>query len=840
MKPIRFFHTMENFSATFPHNGTRRGGSTVWKTFAALLLGASAASAADLVWAGWAKNTADDGILAPSQDLIVVVDSKPLGTATNVQVHYIVAGGEPQLRVLAHHGTANYDTHDRWKANLGKFPEGARIEYSIEVAGSGAAFQFMDTVTVRTASAAIRWIGNLRTDPKPDALNPGDALLIFSDMQPPRVAVSAEVGISTNDGASWKTVPMSRGTSVEGRDSWSANLGAFPEGANLRLYVRAQNANGDVFWDSNTGSDYRMRVNSPIRDVYTDKGRHDPGETANIRVDLQNSGRKVNGVLTVRVKQLAKVVALMQRSVFLPPSGSQTLTFPWKTPRDDFQGYGVDVDFVVAGQVRDSRSTAIDVSSDWTRFPRMGFFSEYPVGDEAGAKAAGLAKFHLNAIQFYDWKWTHDRLVPYGTNGQPLNVFTQVGGRVQSFQTVKDKVAAGQARNMAALSYNLMYGDSGNEEPEHAGWAAFKAPNSTNLRDIRQHDAGNYKIWVMDVSNPDWKAHIFGQFADAMDKAGFDGIHLDNLGGEWCYKNNSDIGIPEREEFPRFINEAREFLRHAHPRAIVTHNDVMGNYLPEIARSDADLYYSEVWSRHTYPDICNNILEAQAAGHGKPVVLAAYINRKPWDEMGDPAQPPLPTFINDASAKLLDACLFAQGAFHIELGDDGQMLVNEYFPARTPRMHAGLVRSMRDYYDFAVRYENLLSLPDATGNLPISSATHNLSPRGDSGAIWTVAKVRDDGTLALNLVNLNGVDDQWRNPSVNPVPQTGIALKVHANRNIQSVFVATPDDGLGRLQELPFQAGADENGPHAAFTVPALTFWDLVILVPEPPPFESP
>ncbi len=232
--------------------------------------------------------------------------------------------------------------------------------------------------------------------------------------------------------------------------------------------------------------------------------------------------------------------------------------------------------------------------------------------------------------------------MPVGENGRPLNVFTQVGGRVQSFQTVKDKIAALHARNMAAMSYTLMYGDSGNDEPEHIEWAAFKTPDSTNLLDIRKHDAGTYKIWVMDVSNPEWKAHIFGQFADAMDQAGFDGIHLDNLGGQWNYQYNSDTGIPEREEFPRFIDEARTALRAVHPDARLTHNDVMGNYLPEIARSQADVYYSEVWSRHSYQDLRDNILEAQAAGNGKPVVLAAYINRKPWDDMGDPSLPPCP------------------------------------------------------------------------------------------------------------------------------------------------------------------------------------------------------
>ena len=813
----------------------------MWKTFFLLLLGATAASAADLVWAGWAQNTADDGILAPAQDLIVVVDSKPLGGATNVHVQFTTNGANWTTRTLERHGTANYDTHDRWKANLGKFPEGARVCYRLTAAGANQTLALEPvSLEVANAAAAIRWIGNLRTEPAPDALNPGVPLRVFSEMSPPGVAVAAEVGISTNDGESWTTVPMSPAGSARGRDLRSADLGGFPAGANLRLYVRAQNAAGRSFWDSNGGADYRLRVNSPIRDVTTDKARYHPGETANIEVDLRNPGEALRGTLTVRVMEPERVLKIFRQEIALPKDGRQQLSFPWKTPTNDFRGYGVDAGLMTDGPGQDQRSTAIDVGSDWTRFPRMGFFSEYPVGADAEAKASALAKFHLNAIQFYDWKWTHDRLVPYGADGRPLNVFTQVGGRVQSFQTVKDKIAAVQRRGMAALSYNLMYGDSGNDAPEHIEWAAFKKPGSTHLGDIRQHDAGSYKIWVMDVSNPEWKAHIFSQFADAMDRAGFDGIYLDNLGGEWTYKFNSDTGIPEREEFPRFIAEARAFLRQTHPRAIVTHNDVMGNYLPEIARSDADVYYSEVWSRHTYRDLRENILEAQAAGRGKPVVLAAYINRKPWDEMGDPAQPPLPTFINDASAKLLDACIFAHGAFHIELGDDAQMLVNEYFPARAPRMHAGLKRAMHDYYDFAVRYENLLSLPDRTAELRISSAAHKLSPQGDAGAIWTLAKTRADGALVLNLINLNGVDDLWRNPSANPDPQTDVFLMVDADQKFKRVFVATPDDGLGGPQDLHFRQGRTDRGPFVAFSVPRLDFWSLVVLVPEPPPADSP
>ena len=807
-----------------------------------LILLSSSAFAADLEWAGWPKNTADGGILAPSQDLIIVVDSKPRGAATAVNVNYVLNGTNRQSRSMMHHGFANYDTHDRWKANLGPFPEGSKIAYSVEVAGANQTLPLEPvSLTVSNAAAAVRWIGGLRTRPESGALDAGEDLWIFSRMLPRRVAAAAEVGYSLDDGATWKTAPMSPGGTEEGADVWFANLGGFPEGATVRFYVQARNQAGRRFWDSNNGADYRLRVNSPIRDVFPDKGRYAPGETAAIRVDLQNTGAAFTGTVQLAVSHLGTALGVVRRPVSLPQGGRQNLAIPWPTPAADFRGYGVDVNLVVDGQVRDSRSSAIDVSSDWRPFPRMGFFSEYPADDQAETLAANLAKFHLNAIQFYDWKWTHDRLVPRAENGQPLNIFTQVGGRVQAFAAVRAKVAAVRKRNMAALSYNLMYGDSGGDAPEHVEWAAFKKPNSTNFADIRQHDAGSYKIWVMDVSNPDWKAHIFGQFAEALDAAGFDGIHLDNLGGEWCYKYNSDTGIPEREEFPRFINEARGFLRQTHPRAIVTHNDVMGNYLPEIARSDADVYYTEVWSRDTYRDIRENIREVRAANPAKPVVLAAYINRRTWDDMADPAAPPLPSFINDASARLMAACVFANGGFRIELGDEGHMLVNEYFPARTPRMHAGLERAMRAYYDFIVRYENLLfpapgaPLRDATADLRLSCGTAALSKDASRETIWTLAGVRADGIRVIQLINLYGVDTLWRNVSANPVPQTDLALKMYGEAKPGRVWLATPDVGTGRPQALPFTAGTDADGTFFAVTIPRLDFWNLLWIEPAAP-----
>ncbi|MGH8048380.1 MAG: glycoside hydrolase family 66 protein [Chthoniobacterales bacterium] len=807
---------------------------------AVIFLACVSLARADLYWVGNSHSNAVNGVIASTQDFKVVAETFPVAAGNSVRVTYTTNGGASwQSASLDFHRNAGQNA--LWQKNLGTFPRGTTIRYAIQATGPNATKQDNNNgsdyyVNVNDTTATIRWLGNTSTYPDYGLVDPEKDFWVNTETWPVGVAASATLVYSTNDGASWSEAAMSRNGSSNGNDAWHAKIGGFPAGTTVRYYIRAKNASAATYWESNNGADYFVRVNSPLRDVYPDKGRFNPGEVATIKADLYNATNDaVTGVVKVSVKQLTDEIASFQQNIILPAGSGQTLSFPWTTRGNDFRGYTVDVDFVVGGQVVDTRSSALDVSSEWVKFPRYGFYSDYYQGDDYNGKAAELAKYHINVVQFYDWMWTHDRLVPYW-NGQVADIFTQVDGRVQSFNTVKNKVAASKSRNMASMAYSLLYGDSGNNAaPEHKEWAAYQEKWSTNTADIEKHDAG-YTIWKMDVTNSDWKNHIFGEFRDAISKAGFDGVHLDNLGGSWLYKYNSDQGIPEWTGFADFINGARASIRTVNSNARVTHNDVAAGYLDNIARSDADAYYAEVWGYDNYNDIRGLINRARAAGGGKQVVLAAYINRKSWDELSDPVATPQPTYINDASAKLMDACVFANGAFHLELGDGGDMLVNEYFPLRSPRMHPALKRSMRDYYDFAVRYENFLfyntlgNVSDGTDGMNVWSGTHALSKDGRSGTIWTIAKVWRDEYDALNLVNLNGVDTQWRNTTGNPAPQSNILLKYYVDKKAQRVLLATPDDGLGRAVELSFTEGTDDVGYYVTFTVPSLKFWDLVII----------
>ena len=52
-------------------------------------------------------------------------------------------------------------------------------------------------------------------------------------------------------------------------------------------------------------------------------------------------------------------------------------TWTWKTPNNDFVGYLVDIHYVEDTKEHILGTIAVDVSSDWKRFPRYGFVADF-------------------------------------------------------------------------------------------------------------------------------------------------------------------------------------------------------------------------------------------------------------------------------------------------------------------------------------------------------------------------------------------------------------------------------------------------------------------------------
>jgi len=562
-----------------------------------------------------------------------------------------------------------------------------------------------------------------------------------------------------------------------------------------------------------------------IRDVWPDRAVYRPGEPAAVHVALDNAtGETRHAILEMRLSWLDGVIATERQRIVVPATGI-TETLPVPLPHDSFRGYGVDVMARDArGDVVRQGSTALDVLDDWAQAPRYGFLSDFAPGDERTTPNVDtLARYHITVVQFYDWMWRHYALMP------PRDDFEDALGRALSLCVVREKVSACQARGMAALGYAAVYG----AEPEYA----LDHPDEM-LYDAAGDPYSLEKLfYIMNIhqGNP-WRARILAEMARAVRDVPFDGLHLDQYG----FPKDQAFGPRPRAEpydlsadFPPFIDDARTAVREARTGARVIFNAV-GNWpIETVAPSTQDATYIEVWPPYDgYSDLQTLILEARRLAPAKQVILAAYVT--PLQGASGADLPPA-----EAATRLASAAIWANGGFHLLMGERNAALCDPYYPAYAT-MTPAFARVMRRYYDFVVRYENALSdtrlvtMTGARGMDAVRVEGMAASPVAEPGTIWTVARAMP-GLHTVSLINLRGATEaNWNRPQPTPPSLHDVEVEVRVDGAAGPVFAASPDgDHLSAipLAVRPIQRGAST---WVGVRLPRLDYWSLIVIRTEP------
>ena len=575
-----------------------------------------------------------------------------------------------------------------------------------------------------------------------------------------------------------------------------------------------------------------------IQQVTTDKAMYAPGEPVTILVELLNhTGAAYDGDVTLSFYHLGDVVASEQTQPVpaLDVGASATLTFTWTPPPMDFMGYRVEAQALVPPQTTplESAATAMEVSSDWRKFPRYGYVSRFGVLEKPAAVMARLNEYHINGLQFYDWHWQHHR--PYS----PEETWPDLANRQISRAIVTQMIEEAQEYNMVTMAYNLAYGAFDNYWEDGSGvqvaWGLFKEAGGNYTVEQQDHHMlpsswAASKIYLFNPGDAGWQQYIFGRQQEVFDHFAFDGWHIDTLGNRgplWDWSGNP---VNQPDTFADFINNARASLQKP-----ILFNAVGGYGLNEIAaQADVDFIYVELWENdgfRTYQDIWNLVARVRTQTD-KAIVLAAYMNR--GRTLGMP--PGASDFFNDPSVLLANAAIFASGAAHLELGDENGMLSHEYFPNASLRMSSSLRVALKDYYDFLVAYENLLRDDVSDGRYPVTLDGVETSTDGRAGTVWTLVKTKP-GYRIVHLINLaNNERDLWRDTDgLYPYPDTltNLEMKIYDTGNLSTdarVWYASPDDAHGKAYELPYTAGSDGQGAFIAFTLPRMQYWDMVWL----------
>ena len=537
-------------------------------------------------------------------------------------------------------------------------------------------------------------------------------------------------------------------------------------------------------------------------ELSTDKALYAPGQTISFSV----KGDLPAGA-TVRYRHGADVVEEQ------PLPGS---TWTWTAPSQDFTGYLVDI-YTKNGSGETVYGTiAVDVSSDWNRFPRYGFVATYDKSKNQktiDAEMALLNRYHINGVQFYDWHYAHHQ--PY----TPDAVYTDIANREIDADVVRRYISAQHGYGMKSMFYNLCYGalDNAAQKGVKDQWYLYKDQRHSQKDCLNMSSDWKSDIYLTDPNNTDWQKYLAAQNKDVYEHFDFDGYHIDQVGDRGTVYDfyGNTVNLPSG--FTNFIKA----MKQAEPGKRLVMNAVANYGQLNIANTgDVDFLYSELWGGESqFADLLSILNQNRSYRPGAGQVYAAYMDY----ECNDKSE------FNTPGVLLTDAVMFAIGADHLELGD--HMLCHEYFPNSHLAMSDDLKSQLVCYYDFFTAYEDLLRVEGQQNDDDIYTTTSDVTianwpPR--LGTVTSYTKTVDDKKVVnlLNFVNANSLS--WRDLKGDmPEPQqiNGLTLAVKAG-NVKRIWVASPDCYGGVAQELHFE----KNGDLVVFTVPMLKYWSMIVI----------
>ena len=544
--------------------------------------------------------------------------------------------------------------------------------------------------------------------------------------------------------------------------------------------------------------------------IHTDKSIYKPGEKVNFTID-----KILPGEAKIRYRYLDDLIS----EVSLAATNWQ-----WAPPVTDHKGYLVDIYETIEGVEKVYGSLAVDVSSDWTKFPRYGFLSKYGQLADADMEniIRNLSRHHINGIQFQDWHYKHHMPLA-GTVASPHNFWKDIANRDNYLSTVKGYISKAHAKNIKTMSYNLAFGalNDASADGVQEQWYLFKDKTHT-LKDAHPLPKPPFKsdIYLVDPSNISWQQYLIEKNNDVYDVFDFDGFHIDQLGDRGNLYRYDGSAINLAASYKPFI----EAMKAASPLKKLVMNAV-NQYGQQtgIAESPVDFLYTEVWSGNEgYKDLAKIILDNNNySSNSLNTVLAAYMNYSLANNPG---------YFNTPGVLLTDAVIFAFGGSHLELGE--HMLGKEYFPNNNLQMKDDLKSSLINYYDFLVAYQNLLR-DGGNFNLPAVSCTNNVMSVNnwppEMGKVAVVGKVFNDKQV-LHLINFSHANSlDWRDTNgTQNIPQTksDAMLEFITSKKVTKVWMASPDIQHGTAISLPF----NQDGDKVTWKLPVLKYWDMIVI----------
>lgn len=504
-----------------------------------------------------------------------------------------------------------------------------------------------------------------------------------------------------------------------------------------------------------------------------------PGEP--VEVEVRGCDRPVEVVLWHLDRRVAAVTVEPGRAARFPPQAEG--------------GYGIE-----AG----GATGALDVLADPLSRPRYGFVSHYEQGRDPYGVAEQVRRLHLNAVQFYDWMYRHARLLP------PQDSFEDALGRESSLTAVRELAAAVSQVGSAPLGYAAVYAVG---KDDRSAWSDIALTRA----DGTPWTLGDAFLWIVDPTDERWLRFLAGELREAAAQAGFAGFHLDQYGAPKRALRPDGRVVDLAEGFPELIDRLAAEL----PGARLIFNNVNDFPTETTARAEQDALYIEVWPPHDeLAHLAGLVTKARLLAPDKPAIVAAYLSQFAHDEE-----------TASAAERLLLATVFSHGGTVLLHGEERAVLTDPYYVNHVEVGDATL-EATRLYYDFAVRYGDLLFDPAAvdvtrTHIAPetkevIVEATAAVATDCVAGTVWARV-IRCTHGLLVSLIDLSRQNETlWKTPKRPMLPLAGVSIAVERAAPA-SIYFASPESSPSLQALEPVQSGR-----HAIVRLPPFTTWGLV------------
>ena len=538
-----------------------------------------------------------------------------------------------------------------------------------------------------------------------------------------------------------------------------------------------------------------------MTELITRKGVYRPGEEITLCLRVENLRADRAEIVIWRLSQpwdrISLPVTDAATEIFLPPVA------------EDGACFGVEATLYVGGDAITTVATGVNIGGKVVRYGFLCDFSPEDGYDPTDVET--LAAYHIDHVQFYDWSYRHDTLVA------PMDEYTDMMGKRNSMPVIRQKIAACHACGMLTMAYGAAYAASRAFWETHKDWGLYAGPEKPMVF-----------IDTFYYMNPDspWREHLFAQYRDAVDIAGFDGIHMDTYGEPKRALSATGEQLDMEQSLPALLVDASNALQTARHAPHVIFNNVGCWPVAATRLVPQDAVYQELWPPMNR--LCHLRQAVQnALPGGQPVVLAAY---------------PAPFRTEEAlraltGERILSFAIALLGATQLFLGEKNAVVTQGYYADYTVLSETQRI-VIKAYQDFFVRYQELffdMSLKDV-------SLTHTgwdnqeyrcdepFSVEGEADRLWLTIRENANRKL-IGMINLCGCrNDGWNTGKETPVPLKNLVMHVLCCSPVATVWWATPDDGLGTPQPIACNSVECPLGWNVTFVVPLLEVAGIIWL----------